>query len=303
MVGKIERNPQLNIFETPLTSFINMRHELCVLASEIDWASVEKDFSGYYADFGRPSVPIRKMVGLVLLKQIYNLSDEALIDRWIENPYWQYFCGEHNFQKGKPMDPSEFVHFRKRIGTEGAERLLKLSVKLFGKEAHDREVLIDSTVQEKNITYPTDSKLHSRIIKKAVKLAKESGVELRQTYTRVSKQLLIDQRFRNHPQRKKKAIAAARKLKTIAGRLVRELDRKLDPLQKEKHSALLNTCHRILAQRKGDQNKPRGRSPGSLSLGVRRALSARGLAVSSSGQSPLRVTRTMGTRCLSICHR
>jgi len=93
------------------------------------------------------------------------------------------------------MNPSEFVHFRKRIGPEGAERLLKLSVALFGKEAYDQEVLIDSTVQEKNITYPTDSKLHSRMIKKTVKLAQQSGVELRQTYTRVSKQLLIDQRF------------------------------------------------------------------------------------------------------------
>ncbi len=255
MVGKIESNPQFNIFETPLLSFINTKHELCVLASEIDWKSVENDFSGYYADFGRPSIPIRKMVGLVLLKQIYNLSDEALIDRWIENPYWQHFCGEHNFQTSKPMDPSEFVYFRKRIGSEGAEKLLKLSVKLFGSEACDREVLIDSTVQEKNITYPTDSKLHSRIIKKAVRIAQESGVELRQTYTRVSKQLLIDQRFRNHPRRKKKAVAAARKLKTIAGRLVRELERKLDPSQIEKHSALLSVFHRILKQQKGDHNK------------------------------------------------
>jgi len=255
MVGKIRSNPQLNIFETPLLSFINTRHELCVLASEIDWESVEKDFSGYYADFGRPSIPIRKMVGLVLLKQIFNLSDEALIDRWVENPYWQYFCGEHNFQKSKPMDPSEFVHFRKRIGPEGAERLLKLSVKLFGTEACEREVLIDSTVQEKNITYPTDSKLHSRIIKKAVRIAQELGVELRQTYPRVSKQLLIDQRYRNHPKRKKKALAAARKLKTIAGRLVRELERKLSPGQKERYSAQLGIFQRILQQQKGDHNK------------------------------------------------
>lgn len=255
MVGKIVSNPQLNIFETPLLSFINPQHELCVLASEIDWGSVEKDFSGYYADSGRPSIPIRKMVGLMLLKQIFNLSDEALIDRWIENPYWQYFCGEHNFQKNKPMDPSEFVYFRKRIGSEGAEKLLKLSVQLFGSEACEREVLIDSTVQEKNITYPTDSKLHIRIIKKAVRIAQESGVELRQTYTRVSKQLLIDQRFHNHPKRKKKAVAAARKLKTIAGRLVRELERKLDPSQKERHSERLSIFHRILRQQKGDHTK------------------------------------------------
>ena len=140
MVGKIDKTPQLNIFEIPLKTFINLKHELCILSAEIDWDSVEKDFSEYYKNFGRPSIPIRKIIGLVLLRQIYNLSDEAIIDRWIENPYWQYFCGEHIFQKTKPMDPSEFVHFRKRIGEEGSEKLLQLSIKLFGKEACEKEV-------------------------------------------------------------------------------------------------------------------------------------------------------------------
>lgn len=255
MVGKIDKTPQLNIFETPLLSFINTKHELCVLASKIDWESVELDFSGYYTDFGRPSIPIRKIVGLVLLKQIFNLSDENLIDRWIENPYWQYFCGEHNFQKEKPMDPSEFVHFRKRIGAEGAEKLLKLSINLFGSQAQEKEVLIDSTVQEKNITYPTDSKLHIRIIRKVNTIAKETGIKLRQSYVRKSKQLLIEQRFRNHPKRKRKALSSARKLKTIAGRLVRDVARKLNNQQKEKYLDLFSLFQQILTQQKSDKNK------------------------------------------------
>jgi len=253
MVGKIDKNHQLNFFETPLKTFINLKHELCILASEIDWDSVEKDFSVYYKNFGRPSIPIRKIVGLVLLRQIYNLSDEAIIDRWIENPYWQYFCGEQVFQKQKPMDPTEFVHFRKRIGKDGAEKLLKLSIKLFGKEAIETEVLIDSTVQEKNITYPTDSKLHKRIIEKVNKIAKKENVKLRQTYTRTTKQLMIDQRFRNHPKRRKKANAASRKLKTIAGRLVRDLERKL--IKKEKYSKDIEIFFKILSQQRGDKNK------------------------------------------------
>ena len=255
MVGKIDKNPQLSIFETPLKTFINIKHELCVLSTEIDWDSVEKDFSGYYKDFGRPSIPIRKIVGLVLLRQIYNLSDEAMIDRWIENPYWQYFCGEHVFQKTKPMDPSEFVHFRNRIGEEGSEKLLKLSIQLFGKEACENEVLIDSTVQEKNITFPTDSKLHKRIINNVNRIAQKEAVKLRQTYKRTVKQLMIDQRFRNHPKRKKKANAAARKLKTIAGRLVRDLERKLNENEKNKYSVDLELFLKILSQKKGDKNK------------------------------------------------
>jgi len=225
------------------------------LAKEIDWNSVEKDFQEYYTNFGRPSVPIRKMIGLILLKQIYNLSDEAVVDRWIENPYWQYFCGEVNFQKDKPIDSTEFVHFRKRIGESGATKILKLSIKLFGNEAKETEVLIDSTVQEKNITFPTDAKLHYRIIKKIVKLSNKEGVRLRQTYQRTVRQLMIDQRFRNHPKRKKKANSASRKLKTIAGRLTRDFERKISDNKKIEYSKLLSIINKILTQKRNDKHK------------------------------------------------
>ncbi|MCT4643671.1 MAG: IS5 family transposase [Carboxylicivirga sp.] len=255
MVGKQDNTPQLSIFDTPLEKFINLQHELCVLSKQIDWDKIEAEFSVYYSDFGRPSIPIRRIVGLLLLKHIYNLSDEAIIDRWIENPYWQYFSGEKIFQTQKPFDPTEFIHFRKRIGKEGAEKLLKVSVQLFGQEAQEKEVLIDSTVQEKNITYPTDAKLHKRIIEKINQIAKQEGISLRQTYTRTLKQLMIDQRFHNHPKRRKKARAALRKIKTIAGRQVRDIERQLDPEQKMKYEGLLVILNKILIQQKGDQNK------------------------------------------------
>ncbi len=131
MIGKTEKNPQLDMFRTPLANIINMNHELVVLAHRIDWDSVEKDFAGYYHHTGRPAIPVRKMVGSMILKQMYNLSDEAFVARWVENPYYQYFCGETYFQFDDPFDPSEFVHFRKRIGASGAVKLLKLSINLF----------------------------------------------------------------------------------------------------------------------------------------------------------------------------
>lgn len=255
MVAKTDKHPQLNIFSTPLKQFINLEHEICVLADRIDWESVTNDFKGYYKEFGRPSVPLRRMIGLVLLKYIYNLSDENVVDRWIENPYWQYFTGEVNFQTDKPFDPSEFVHFRKRIGDQGAERLLKLSIDLFGKEAKEKEVLIDTTVQEKNITFPTDTKLHKKIIDKCNTIAETEDIQLRQSYKRTVKQLMIDQRFRNHPKRKKKARAAARKIKTIAGRLVRDLERKMADDQIAFYGRKLEIFHKILEQQRDTKNK------------------------------------------------
>ena len=255
MVKKQDKTPQLNIFDTPLERFINLDHELCILSKQIDWDSIEKEFSVYYSEIGRPSVPIRRMIGLLLLKHIYNLSDEAIVDRWIENPYWQYFSGEKVFQTQKPFAPTEFIHFRNRIGKEGAEKLLKVSVQLFGKEAQEKEVLIDSTVQEKNITYPTDAKLHKRIIEKVNKIAKQEGITLRQTYTRTLKQLMIDQRFHNHPKRRKKANAALRKIRTIAGRQVRDIERQFSPFQQQKYKELFIILNKILIQQKGSKNK------------------------------------------------
>jgi IS5 family transposase len=255
MVGKQDKTPQISIFDTPLERFINLEHELCILSKQIDWDSVEKEFSVYYSEIGRPSVPIRRMIGLLLLKHIYNLSDEAIVDRWIENPYWQYFSGEKVFQIQKPFDPTEFIHFRNRIGKEGAEKLLKVSIQLFGKEAQEYEVLIDSTVQEKNITYPTDAKLHKRIIEKVNKIAKQEEIILRQAYTRTLKQLMIDQRFHNHPKRRKKAKAALRRIKTLAGRQVRDIERQFSPFQQQKYKELFIILNKILTQQKGDKNK------------------------------------------------
>jgi IS5 family transposase len=257
MKGKIPKNPQLNVFRIPLVNVINMNHELVLLAQKIDWDKVEKEFSVYYPGLGRPAVPIRKMVGSMLLKQMYNLGDETFVARWIENPYWQYFCGETYFQYDKPYDPSEFVHFRKRIGEVGAQKILKLSISLFDtKEVCEKEILIDTTVQEKNITFPTDSKLHKNIIEGCRKIAEKENIKLRQSYKRIVKQLMIEQRFREHPKRRKKANAAARKLKTIAGRLVRDVERGLDDIERlGDYDEQLWLYYLVLDQKRDDKNK------------------------------------------------
>ncbi len=141
-----------------------------------------------------------------MLKHIRNLSDEMVVEQWSENTYFQYFTGENSFVSGLPCEASELVHFRKRIGESGVELILKESIRINGKDAEDTNVNIDTTVQEKNITFPTDAKLHKKIIQKCKKIADREDIELRQSYSRILKQLGRDLRFRNHPTNKAKVI-------------------------------------------------------------------------------------------------
>jgi len=227
MIGKNKQNGQMSFLYQTLRDQLNPRHPLYQLSNSINWKSIEDDFSGYYIDFGRPAKPIRLMVSLLILKQLDNLSDESIVSKWVENPYYQYFSGETQFQWSMPCDPSDLVHFRNRIGNQGFEKIFQLSVKLQGKDARQKSVSIDTTVQEKNITFPTDLKLAVKIIAKCRAIAEKESLELRQSYKRTVKTHMLNQRFKNHPRNKKKAFASARKIKTIAGRLVRELERKL----------------------------------------------------------------------------
>ncbi|HCY41825.1 MAG TPA: hypothetical protein DHV48_10795 [Prolixibacteraceae bacterium] len=167
------------------------------------------------------------MVSLLILKQLDNQSDELVVSKWVENPYYQYLSGETHFQWAMPCDPSDLVYFSHRVGKEGIEKIFRLSVQLQGKDAQQKSVSIDTTVQEKNITFPTDLKLAVRIIAKCRKIAEKENIGLRQSYKWTVKEHMLNQRFKSHPKNKKKAFASARKIKTIAGRLVRELERKL----------------------------------------------------------------------------
>lgn len=256
MLGKLKKESQLDMFKVLLSRLVSPSHELCILASELDWTGLEKDLEGFYSDTGRPSIPIRTIVGMLFLKNMFNLSDESVVARWIENPYWQYFTGEQYFQNEQPFDPSEFVHFRKRMGQEGMEIIMSYSVKIHKGALSEKEVQADSTVQPKNITFPTDAKLAKKIIDNCLKISTKEGTSLRQSYRREVKRLMKDQYNSKHPKRAKKARKARKRLQTIAGRLIRELRRELlEETLNSQYAETLDMYEQVLNQKRKDKHK------------------------------------------------
>ena len=202
---------QLSMFSS-LEDMLSHEHPLFQLSNKINWESFENAFSPLYcSNNGRPAHPIRLMCGLLILKHLRNVSDEMVVFQWSENAYYQYFCGGLEFMPKQPCDASELVHFRNRIGEEGMELILAESIRVntdHDNEDHFDTAFIDSTVQEKNITYPTDAKLHKKIIKNVLKIVHDNCLPLRQSYTRTLKGIYRSQRFRNHPKNRKKALKA-----------------------------------------------------------------------------------------------
>jgi IS5 family transposase len=255
MIGKSSSQNQQDIFRPLLKEFINLGHELALLADKIDWKHFENEFSSLYSNTGKPAMPVRLMVGSLMLKRIYNLGDETLCEAWVRDPYMQYFCGMAHFEHKFPCDPSDFVHFRKRIGEPGVEKIFAYSVLLHGKAAKEKITLSDTTVAENNTTFPTDAKLAKKIIDKCNSIAQREGINQRQRYTKVSKQLVRDTHNSSHPKRRKKAKKSGRKLKTIAARLLRELERKLPAPLVNKYQQELDLYYGVLAQRRSDKDK------------------------------------------------
>ena len=246
---------QRDIFRPLLTDFIDHDQKLVHLADRIEWSYFEEAFADYYSDRGRPALSIRFMVGCLLLKRIYNLGDETLAKAWVMNPYMQYFCGEAHFQHAFPCDPSDFVHFRKRIGQEGVAKIFTYSVELHQLDGRVRQVNSDTTVQENNVSFPTDAKLTKKVIDRCNHIALTEGIDQRQSYLRVSKQLVQDSYFGHHPRRAKKARKARKKLRTIAGRLLRELQRKLPEERYPPYREQIELYWKVVKQQRGDSDK------------------------------------------------
>ena len=236
---------------------LNQTHPLYKLADKIDWEKFDTAFRPLYCQHnGRPSKPIRLMCGLLILKHLRNLSDESVVEQWSENAYYQYFCGMQEFAPGVPCASSELVHFRHRIGEKGIELIFQESIRVNNEgddDEHHDVAFIDSTVQEKNITYPTDAKLHKKIVRKVPDIVHKLDLPLRQSYTFVLKRIYRDQRFRHHPKNHQKALRADKKLRTIAGRLVRELKRNLG--EHLGYTELIERFEAILAQRRHSGKK------------------------------------------------
>jgi IS5 family transposase len=224
--------PTDDLFRSRLDQMINMRHELVVLTQRIDWHYLDSQLDPFYANAGRPAIPNRLMVGLQLLKQMYALSDEAVCDRWVENPYFQYLCGETYFQHIFPIQRSSMTHWRHRVGEDFCASLIKESLRVAhqSKAIHTRHlkrVVVDTTVQPKAVTFPTDVKLRYRAIIALGQLAKEHDIPLRQSYVRVTKQaLMMSGRYR-HAKQLKRARRAEKFIQIRLGRIIRDIQRRL----------------------------------------------------------------------------
>ena len=258
MLSNKKPTAQLGLFHG-LADQLNQKHPLFLLAHKINWSLFEESFKKHYSEkMGKPAKPIRLMVSLLILKHVRNLSDENLVEHWSENIYYQYFSGQQFFQPNIPCVPTELVAFRQRIGEEGVELILQESIRVNdpGDDVGGGVVVsVDTTVQEKNITYPTDDKLYKKIIKKCWKIADKEAIDLRQSYTRVTKMLGHQQRFKNSRQGAKAARKASKKIKIIAGRLVRDIARKLPLDRLGLYLPALKLYQRVLAQKREDHNK------------------------------------------------
>ncbi len=248
---------QPNLFGNDLLQQLDPADPLLHLAAVIPWRDFEQAFSKHYTQgLGAPGKPIRLMVGLLLLKQLEDLSDENVVVQWKRNPYYQSFCGMTEYQAKLPCHSTELVHFRKRIGKQGVEKIFQMSIALHGRTALESNVNIDTTVQEKNITYPTDAKLAIKIINRLNKLAKFHGIQQRRTFIKEVKNLRLSIRHFRHVKKRAKARKALKRLRTIAHILIRELRRRLPCYCLfECHQADFLFYERVLAQQPKDKNK------------------------------------------------
>ncbi len=260
MKPKPQPRDAFELFQAHFDQLLNPGHELIVLANKIDWSGLEVGFVDTYSpDFGAPAKAIRLMVGLHYLKYAFDESDESVVDRWVENPYWQYFCGYTHMQHECPIHPTSMTKWRNRVGAERLERLVAETIDLAVREKHlpQRDltrVTVDTTVQEKNITYPTDSKLLYKAIVKLGDAAKSRGIPLRQSYVRVGKKAAVMAGRYAHAKQFKRMRRRLRTLRTYVGRLIRDIRRKTTDMD-EALATLLDRAERIRCQQPKDKNK------------------------------------------------
>lgn len=272
-----------DLFRSRLDQILNMQHQLVKLAGTVNWKHLETVCGAVYSDApkshggtsknkgGQPPLPTRLMAGLQILKFTFDLSDEELCDRWVENPYFQFFCGEEFFLHELSFDRSSMTRWRQRMGEAKVQSLLQesLSVAVVSKAMQPSdlsEVIVDTTVQPKAVMFPTDAKLMNRAREKLVKLAKQNGIVLRQSYTKVGKLALIMQQRYAHAKQFKRAGKCLRKLKTYLGRTIRDIDRQIadKPELQEAFKSLLYLANRVMTQKKRQDKKTEGRKVYSL---------------------------------------
>jgi IS5 family transposase len=259
-----ETSGQIDLFNTPLADLLNPKHELYQLAHLIDWKVLDDAFGEFFTENqGAPALPTRLIAGLHYLKHAFARSDEAVVAQWLENPYWQYFCGAEYFQHQMPCHPTSLTYWRKRIGEAGCEWMLMVTIQAgvdsqTVKKQDFESVTVDSTVQEKAITYPTDGKLYERCREHLVRLAEQHEMPLRQNYNRKAPYLLLMANRYHHAKHMKRKRKMLKQLKTLVGRVYRDIERQLDNQSDAVKGAFKETLEktqRILNQQPQDKNK------------------------------------------------
>jgi len=220
-----------DLFRARLEQIINMKHELAQLAGKIDWTWIDSEIAPLYSDKGRPGIETRFVIGLLLLKHIYGLSDEGTCERWVYDPYSQFFTGEEFFQHEFPHERSDLSHWRKRLGDK-LEVLLAESLRVAHESGALRtkdlaRVTIDTTVQPKAISFPTDAKLLHAAIRGLNRLARTHGVRLRQSYLRVAKHAAMMAGRYAHAKQFNRHRKQLRILRSRLGRIIRDISRKI----------------------------------------------------------------------------
>ena len=260
MLPKAPQTAQGDLFKSELIAIIDSNHPLVRLADKIDWQQFEKSLHPTYVPGkGAPAINTRLMVALHILKFQHNLSDQAVVDRWVENPYWQFFSGMRFFSHQPPVDPSSMTRWRTRLGESGSEEILKASLQTALKVGAARvsdfkDVNVDTTVQTKDIRYPTDSRLYHRVLERLVKTARKEGFVIKQSYARVSKRLLMMQARYAHARQMNRAKGVQRKLRTKLGRVIREVERQA-PGANTSTAEVLILAQRIHQQERSDRGK------------------------------------------------
>jgi len=243
-----------------LALLVSHEHPLYRLAEAIDWTRFESEFGPLYAEAtGRPGLPTRLLVGLHYLKYLFDESDESVVEKFVENPYWQFFCGCTYFEHELPCHPTSLVKWRRRIGASGMEKLLTETLSTAKreralKESEIRRVHVDTTVQEKAAAFPTDARLYHKARRALVRAAHDAGINLRQTYVRLGKQALARQGRYAQARQMKRARRETKRLRQYLGRVIRDIRRKC-PRPGAALKLLLERAERILRQQRHDSPK------------------------------------------------
>ena len=255
--------PQKDLFQPQLVDIINPNHPLVRLTKIIDWEQLDSMLSVHFSSVGAAALPTRLMAGLLYLQHLHNLSDEIVLEQWLESPYYQYFCGETFFQHDFPCHPTSLVKWRKRLGEEGCEWLLTqtiqagLKLKVI-KPASLKRVVVDTTVQEKNITFPTDAKLYNKARQQLIQVAKEQNITLRQTYDKACRELIPKIGRYGHAKQYKRMRKAIKQVKGFLGRVLRDIDRQVKRqglTLTQKQEDTLNQAYQLLKQTRQSKNK------------------------------------------------